>query len=151
MQLQYEHETCSKRQLIPSIFRGYHNLKIVVWTKVAPFLKSAHIYVHSAFHENVKENTILQRNAWHFSAKTRVRPSSIFSCHQLSTWNFPNNFAIRLSNCCGAQLLFEDKWESTFPRGTLVLYRVGPLTIVIQAAGRERGVILRCGLLQKFF
>ena len=39
----YEHETCTKRQLISYIFKGYQYLKIEVWTKVPPFLKSAHI------------------------------------------------------------------------------------------------------------
>ena len=39
----YEHETCSKKQLIPYSFRAYQYLKIELWTKVAPFLKSAHI------------------------------------------------------------------------------------------------------------
>ena len=38
-----EHETRSKRQLKPYNFRAYQYLKIEVWTKVAPFLKSAHI------------------------------------------------------------------------------------------------------------
>ena len=46
----YEHETCSKRQLIPYSFRAYQYLKIEVWTKVAPFLKAAHIWqLHCMF------------------------------------------------------------------------------------------------------
>ena len=40
----YEHETCSKWQLIPYNFSAYQYLKIEVWTKVAPFLKSAYKY-----------------------------------------------------------------------------------------------------------
>ena len=41
----YEHETCSKWQLIPYNFSTYQYLKIKVWTKVTPFLKSAHVYM----------------------------------------------------------------------------------------------------------
>ena len=39
----YEHETCSKAQLIPYNFSAYQCLKFEVWTEVAPFLKSTHI------------------------------------------------------------------------------------------------------------
>ena len=39
----FEHETCSKTQLIPYIFREYQYLKMEVWTKVAPFHKSTYM------------------------------------------------------------------------------------------------------------
>ena len=41
----YEYETCRRRQLIPYNFNAYQYLKIEVLTKVALFLKSAHISV----------------------------------------------------------------------------------------------------------
>ena len=44
----YEHETNIKLQLIPYNFSAYQYLKIDLWTKVAPFLKSAHS-MHSLF------------------------------------------------------------------------------------------------------
>ena len=43
----YEHEKCSKWQLIPYIVSAYQYLKIEVWTNKALFLKSTHICINS--------------------------------------------------------------------------------------------------------
>ena len=46
----YEHETCTRKQLIPYSYRVYQHLKDEIWTKVASFLKSACKYLYLANH-----------------------------------------------------------------------------------------------------